>query len=171
MKSKNIIKNLPFLVLLAILLVGCTRDDICPSGTATTPNLIIRFKNKLDTTLVKKVIGLSVKTDYENPDLLIAISDTDSISLPLNINSDTTRYKLIKTTVVGSLTMIKEEKIEVIYQREDLYVNRACGFKMRFNSLTGSKIQDPNMQPWIQNIKVVRDTVNDETKAHINIFH
>ena len=163
-------KNLLVFIFLSTIFLGCTRDDICPAGTATTPMLIITFKNANNSNASKKVIRLSVQTDYEDPVELFSQIETDSIALPLNINSDETKYKFTKTTVVNDTTNIVEiSQIKFNYTRQELYVNRACGFKMQFNEL--SIIPDPSNESWIQNIEVIRDTINDESKAHIIMLH
>ncbi len=39
------IKRIIVLILIIFAFKGCTKDDICPEGTATTPNLIITFND------------------------------------------------------------------------------------------------------------------------------
>ena len=159
-------------IFLSTLFLGCTRDDICPDSTATTPMLIIRFKDINRPDVLKEVTGLSVETDYENSIELFSMTKTDSIALPLNINSDTTRFKFIRTTKRDTVTISKViNKVEFIYQRQELYVNRACGFKMQFNDLDNNIIPNPPNLQWVQEIKVLRETVNDESNAHITILH
>src|SRR5690554_4434889 len=89
-------KRIILLLFLVFAFKGCTRDDLCPEGTATTPKLVIIFKNSANTDFRKKVEDLSIETDYENSVLVLARIATDSIAIPLNTTSDTTKYRFIR---------------------------------------------------------------------------
>src|SRR5690606_14597581 len=115
------IKKLLVVIVLVFAFTGCTRDDICPEATATTPNLIVGFKNAVMPSDSKKVVGLSVETHYENSVLVIGRTETDSIALPLNTNSDTTKYRFIRTTITETDTIVNIDKVMFLYQRQDLY--------------------------------------------------
>lgn len=163
-------KKLTLLLLLVLALKGCTRDDICPEGTATTPNLIIVFADVANPNIRKEVKTLSVQTDYEEAITVLSGITTDSIALPLNVNSDTTKYRFIKTTITDTDTIVKTDRIFITYLRKDIYVNRACGFREEFYSLN-PQLQTNNEGNWIENIIVNRDTVVDESQAHLTLLH
>lgn len=163
-------KKLTLLLLLVLALKGCTRDDICPEGTATTPNLIIVFADVATPNIRKEVKTLSVQTDYEEAITVLSGITTDSIALPLNVNSDTTKYRFIKTTITDTDTIVKTDRIFITYLRKDIYVNRACGFREEFYSLN-PQLQTNNEGNWIENIIVNRDTVVDESQAHLTLLH
>lgn len=163
-------KRIILLLLLVLALKGCTRDDICPEGTATTPKLIIVFNNNLNPNNRKAVDSLSIETDYENSVLVLAKTITDSIAIPLSTTSDTTKYRFIRTRGTAENPEINIDNVMFIYSRQDLYVNRACGFKSQFNSLEAI-IEDENSENWIQNITTNTDTIIDEEKAHLIFFH
>ena len=165
------IKKLLVVIVLVFAFKGCTRDDICPEGTATTPNLIVVFKSAAIPTDNKKVVGLSVETDYENSVLVIGRTETDSIALPLNTNSDTTKYRFIRTTITETDTIVNIDKVMFLYQRQDLYVTRACGFKAVFNELDSKLEEEPGLGNWIKSVITERTTVNDQNKAHIHMLH
>jgi len=164
------LKKVLLFILIVIAFKGCTRDDLCPEGTATTPNLIITFNDIITPAARKEVVGLSIETNYENSVEVLSIRTTDSIALPLNTNSDTTKYRFIKTTVTATETIVNIDSIVFIYQRKNDYVNRACGFKTQFNNLDPI-LEDEGSENWIENIITIRDTVNDENSAHISILH
>lgn len=164
------LRKLVLLFLLIFAFKGCTRDDICPAGTPTTPQLIITFNDVINPEIPKRVIGLSIETDYENSILVLARQDTDSIAIPLNMASDTTKYRFIRTTISAQDTIVNIDRLQFIYQRNNNYVNRACGFKTQFENLTAD-LEEEGSGNWIQNILVVRDTIQDENKAHITILH
>ncbi len=164
------IKRIIFFLVLVFTLNGCTRDDICPEGTATTPKLIITFNSNSNPDLHKTVDSLSIETDYENSTLVLAKTITDSIAIPLSTTSDTTKYRFIRTRGTASNTEINIDKVMFIYSRQDLYVNRACGFKAQFNDLV-TILENEGSDNWILNISTNRDTILDEKKAHLTFFH
>lgn len=160
-------KKIIFTLLLVVLLFnGCTRDDICPENTATTPQLIIVFKDQENPNFRKVVENLKVVTDYDNSVLVLPSTATDSISLPLSTTSDTTKYQFIKTRGDSILNI---DKVKFIYSRKEMYVNRACGFRMEYEGLEPILQTDPDN--WIKNIVILRDTVVDDKNAHLNFFH
>src|SRR5690554_3709303 len=115
-------KRIILLLLLVSALKGCTRDDICPEGTATTPKLIIVFNNNLNPNNRKAVDSLSIETDYENSVLVLAKTITDSIAIPLSTTSDTTKYRFIRTRGTAENPEINIDNVMFIYSRQDLYV-------------------------------------------------
>lgn len=163
-------KRIILLLLLVLAFKGCTRDDICPEGTATTPKLVIVFKNSANTDFLKKVEDLTVETDYINSVLVLAKTATDSIAIPLSTTSDTTKYRFIRTVGTGDNLEVNVDNVMFVYSRQDLYVNRACGFKAQFNGVT-TILEDEGNENWIQNITTITDTIIDEQKAHLTFFH
>ena len=88
-------KKLVLIICIIFSLNGCTRDDICPEGTPTTPLLIITFKDIANPLVAKSVTNLTIETDYEDSITYVTAISTDSIGLPLLTGSDTTRYRFI----------------------------------------------------------------------------
>jgi hypothetical protein len=164
------LKKVILLILIIIAFKGCTRDDLCPAGTATTPNLIITFNDIITPTTRKAVANLRIVTNYADSVEVLRRTNIDSIAIPLNTNSDTTKYKFIRTLITTTDTIVNVDNLVFIYQRNNDYVNRACGFKMEFNNLV-TVLEEEGTENWIENILTVRDTVNDENSAHIRILH
>jgi len=161
------IKKVILLLTVIVALNGCSRDDICPEGSETTPLLIIVFRDILDPTEAKQVPNLTVRADYNNNvDVLIA-SNIDSIAIPLRTGADDTRFQFINENAGGTFTNI--DVITFLYQREDVYLNKACGFKTIYNELDFDLQDDPNK--WLLNIIVRTQTVKDEAETHITILH
>ena len=85
----------------------------------------------------------------------------------MKTGADSVRYRFIRN---------KGETNEVIdiyefnYERSDVYVNRACGFKTTYQDLTARK-EDDGIVNWILNLNILKTTVEDETEAHITILH
>jgi|SRR5690606_15037831 len=164
------LKKVILLILIIIAFKGCTRDDLCPEGTATTSNLIITFNDIITPATRNPVANLRIVTNYPDSVEVLRQSNIDSIAIPLNTNSDTTKYKFIRTIISPTDTIVNIDSLVFIYQRNNDYVNRACGFKTEFNNLV-SDLEEEGSENWIQNILTIRDTVNDENSAHIRILH
>jgi len=148
-------------ILLLFIFAGfssCERDDICIDEI--TPLLIIRFYDVTDTTLVKSVNQLSVKLlDIEAK--YLSNSATDSIALPLISSADVTRFVLTNET--------NSDTITVNYMPEAVFVGRSCGFKSIFNDLDLQVTDDG--ENWIQSFKIITQQIENETSAHVKIFH
>ena len=148
-------------LLLLIMFAGfssCERDDICIDDI--TPHLIIRFYDVTDTTLVKSVTPLSVKIlDIEAN--YISNSTTDSIALPLVSSTDVTRFVLTNDS--------NSDTITVNYIPEAVFVGRSCGFKSIFNDLDLQVTDDG--ENWIQSFNIISQQIENETSAHVKIFH
>jgi hypothetical protein len=164
------LKKIFFLILIIFAFKSCTKDDICPPDTATTSNLVINFKDFANPANLKKVVLLSVLTDNIDSVAVQNLVNTDSIVIPLNTNSNISNYLFIRTVYSETDTVINTDKIQFVYNRSDSYVTRACGFKTEFNNL------EPFLEPegddnWIKQVLLNRETVNDETSAHITLLH
>lgn len=160
------------LVLLLIfgMFQGCTRDDLCPGETETTPRMLILFKDFEEPENRKAVEGISIETDELESRIVLGRTTTDSIALPLDVNSNTTQYKFIKTTITEVDTVVTVDKVRFVYQQNDVYVNRACGFKAEF-VLNEAVLENTGNEHWIKEIIIKRDSIVDETKAHLTILH
>ncbi|PVW15689.1 DUF6452 family protein [Marixanthomonas spongiae] len=158
-----------FLVLVACN--GCTRDDICAETTQTTPLLIITFKNAAITTEAKPANGLTIETTLENSVTVLDNQTTDSIAIPLNTGADVTRYRFtINTDSVPNPP--NTDIVEFSYDREDIYVNRACSYKTIYNNLDAT-FEDEGTDNWIFqiNVNATNNTVENENDTHITILH
>ncbi|GGI57790.1 DUF6452 family protein [Winogradskyella haliclonae] len=181
---------------IALILLGCERDDICAEGTPTTPRLLIEFFDAIDTETLKSVTRLSVYGEdlvTENgaivlPEVstsasLIFNSNSNAIELPLLVGEEgveiTTRYILEKDTnlrIDGDVATDSNVDILVVrYIPQFVYVSRACGFKSIFTNLEVS-IESNDASQWIQNIAFANTTdtqiiVENEDATHVQIFH
>lgn len=159
-----------FLFLSIGMLLGCTRDDLCPANTATTPNMIVLFNNFQNPDRRKAVEGLSIETDDLERKVVVARSTKDSIVLPLNVNGQETAYRFIKTTITETDTIVKIDNILFTYDKNDVYINRACGFRAEFRNVN-AYWQSQGNESWIKQVIINRDSIVDETKAHLTILH
>ena len=187
-------KKISLLILLIIIIANfsCERDDICAESTATTPQLIVRFFNVAAQESTKTVTDLRVFGVNDLGESIVIpeldIVDTDSIALPLNTSANETKFLLHRNYEVNDNDTPDDDTddfvtgnpdiITVSYTTEQVYVSRACGFKTIFNDLVFSIEQeaddpDDDLGNWLQQfiITTTNNTVEDETAAHITIFH
>ena len=161
------IKKIILVLIILTALNGCTRDDICAEATATTPLLIITFKDKVNPLVAKTVTSLSIETADENNTPVILQSSTDSIAIPLNIGADLSKFRFTKDDEgVNPNTDI----LTFNYTRSNIYVNRACAFKTVYDNLTYD-LDYEGTANWIFNIEVLNQTIENENQAHITILH
>jgi len=175
MRKKIILIILSF-VFISITL-GCEKDDICSETTPTTPKLILRFFDIASQDDTKNATGLRV-TEFNETNAIsnLNIITTDSINLPLRTNVNVTKfifhkdYQAITNTEGDTISIEGNPDIVTInYQREDVYVSRACGFKTIFNNLTISVENDGDK--WVLNSEIINSTVENEITAHVKILH
>lgn len=162
------LKKYLLLLLIIVTVDSCTRDDICSEGIDTTPLLIITFKNINFPQLDKSVSNLTILTTDETVVEVIKSITTDSISIPLKTNLDSTKFYFIENDI--EKTPGNSDTVTFNYLRENLYVNRACAFKTIYNQLS-VEVDPENNTNWIQNIEILSTTIENENQAHITIFH
>ncbi len=160
----------PFVIGLLILAVfaGCTRDDICAEDTPTTPLLTIEFKDITNRLQSKAVTSLRVLVI--NPDTIEAFqgeSDT-LIGIPLNTLATRTEFRFINNS--NDTINDNTDVLAFTYSTQDIYINRACAFKTIYNEV------EVDLEPeagtnWIEDLTLLKTTIEDETEAHLTIFH
>lgn len=154
-----------FLAGFVFIAQGCQKDDICPEGTETTPLLVIEFYDPLDPTRLKAVPNLMIRASGKE-EILLERATVNTISIPLKTNENFTEY--IFTYDAGGDDE-NEDVISFTYSPDPQYLNRACGFKMNFNSLDVAVITDDDN--WILSETIIQESVENETEAHIYITH
>jgi len=153
------------------MLWSCEKDDICIEET--TPYLIIRFYDNSEPEEFKKVAALKVQIegitgDYYNETITLL---TDSIAIPIKVNDDITKFKLILNGSDNDLDNDNEDVFDLNYTREDVFVSRSCGYKTIFHDVITTLINDN--ENWIQSIQTVEDpqSIINQKSAHVKIFH
>ncbi len=159
------------LFILLSILWSCEKDDICIEEN--TPLLIIRFFDNEDPTEYKKVTNLKVQIegidgDYTNETITVL---TDSIAIPVKVNEDITRFKLILNGNDQDETNDNEDTFDLNYIREDIFVSRSCGYKTLYYDVKTTLINDNDN--WIKEIKTVKDPqdILNQNSDHVKIFH
>ena len=152
------------------MFIHCEKDDICLDGTPGTPRLIIRFFDADSIQNFKPTGRLLVNKveDSTNNFVRKNIFGTDSISIPLNTTNNFTQLKFYNNWAY------ENENIDTLsfhYDRYDIYLNRACGFKGQFilkdNAVSGYQTSES----WVRSYKIIKDSILDEKSMHLAIYH
>jgi hypothetical protein len=156
------------IVMIYLLFVSCERDDICPASTQTTPKVVIEFYDVNNPSDTRNIRNLTVREIGR--DTAILFSSGSAITIPLKTNAIETRYVFTLNALAESGGLV--DTLRFSYATEEVYVSRACGFKVNFvdfrarqeNTFTAN-------QSWIRNIQVLENTVEDEIEPHLFIFY
>ena len=92
----------------------------------------------------------------------MVFTTSDSITLPLRKFSSSTNYKFVLN---DENNMIVDE-LTIFYTPNDIFINRACGFKTIFEELNVSYSSN-----WIKNIVILNNTLSGNNNANIKILH
>ncbi|GAA0872198.1 DUF6452 family protein [Gangjinia marincola] len=155
-----------------LLVFGCQRDDLCPEDTPTTPSLNIDFLDFSNPAIAKNVSNLSIKAQNEDEFLPLGdegdtiISSTNSILIPLRTDNNTTVYDFIINDNEGNVVNV--DQLIFNYNTKEIYINRACGFKVEYENFDAILTQDDNR--WISSIDVIEDEIVDESITHVQIL-
>lgn len=166
---------LVLIVFLHLINLGCQRDDICPQSTSTTPMLNVSFFDTNDPEIPKPPVNLTVRAVFY--DTIIQFRGNESsILLPLRLDAQATEYEFILNAPIlpeeGEETpedISNRDLITFSYTPEQIYLNRACGFKVNFLDLNAQLEGEGN--PWINTIIVEEENIENETDTHIIIYH
>jgi hypothetical protein len=150
-------KYITIIALTIITILSCEKDDICID--VTTPSLIFRFYNNDSQTDLKQINLDSVWVENKIKLEEYVNLSLDSIAIPLDLNEDNTTY-IIENNAI-------KDTLKFSYTRSDVFVSRSCGYKTIFENLQ----IDSNTTNWIKNISINNSTIDNETSAHISIFH
>ena len=162
MAKTKIKKHYLFLSLIALLISSCEKDDFCIEPI--TPNMIVRFYNATNISETKAVNDLTI--NISNLDSIYTNVSIDSVVIPLDVTSNQIIYNFSSGTNVDILT--------IEYEVEEVFVSRSCGFKAIFNNVT---ITSDVSNDWIIGLTetlentITIPTINDESAAHVQIFH
>ncbi|SFU33632.1 hypothetical protein SAMN05216480_101831 [Pustulibacterium marinum] len=152
---------------------SCEKDDICVD--AVTPRLIVRFYDQTDYDQTLDVTNLRVSDLDGNAvylsDAETVISNVDSILIPLKTLEDSTTFIFHTNYGVEDDGTISgnADTLTFNYVRNELYVSRACGYKVNYSELADELEEDDDN--WIFNVTIENNEVLDETAAHVYIYH
>ena len=162
---RTILNNV-FRLFFISFLISCERDDICLETTAGSPNLIILLLDSENNDTRKIPNGFLIRAI--GSDNVLTNNLNDSIVLPLNTKEKISQFEFI-------INFENENKnidtLQINYKRIDKYINRACGYRSNF-ILEQSPITLLNPgDDWIKGFIILKDTISDETTAHLGILH
>jgi hypothetical protein len=158
-----------FLMLVAFSLSSCEKDDIC--SDETTPRVVIEFYNISNPTVRLNVTNLKVTGVGQTEDLGV-FTAVSKIQLPLKTSEDVTKYSL---TLNSTSDVLKNEDfLEFNYLRNEVFVSRACGYKIVYdldasNGIVHTDSATPD-EKWIKNIFIENYSINTENETHIKIY-
>ena len=151
-------KHYLLLSFIALLVSSCEKDDFCIEPV--TPNMVIRFYNATNITQTKSVENLSV-----NPEGLDELYSNANL-IPLDVTSNQIIYNLSSESNIDVIT--------INYDVEEVFVSRSCGFKAIFNNVS---VSSDVSNDWIIGLTetlentITIPTIDNETAAHVKIFH
>ena len=151
-----------FLSLIALLISSCEKDDFCIEPI--TPNMIVRFYNATNISETKAVNDLTI--NISNLDSIYTNVSLDSVVIPLDVTNNQIIYNFSSGSNLDILT--------IDYEIEEVFVSRSCCFKAIFNNVT---ITSDVSNDWIIGLTetlentITIPTINDESAAHVQIFH
>ncbi len=168
-------KIIPILLILSILIYvsSCEKDDICVAGD--TPVLVVGFFDIDDTTASKDVPSLRIKEvilDSAINTITDRSSNLDSIGIPLRSDASSTSFAFITNSADNADTGVETGNIDTLtfsYNTREAFISRACGFVMNFDNLSVTLPESANN--WIQDIKVVQESVENSNNIHVKIYY
>jgi hypothetical protein len=175
-------KIVALLFLVAFSISSCEKDDICDANTPTTPRLVIEFYDFNNPTVLKNVTNLKVIGEGMTEGIIFNTATDDekyltsgtSISIPLKTDADATTYSFILNFGNANPALIDTDKITFNYTKKDVFISRACGFKIVFDFAETNKIVQtpvPATKPkWMQNISIQKNNIDNENETHIKVF-
>lgn len=157
------------LALLALILQGCQRDDICSAATQTTPMLLISFFDEEDRETPKPAPNLLVR-ELSFDTIIYNRESVAEIRIPLRVDTEITEYEFIlNAPATDAEDESNVDRISFSYNPEEVYISRACSFKVNFMDLEVG-LPDDN-DSWIQSFEIEEENIENETSVHIFIYH
>lgn len=178
----GIMKKIFLLLVIAFSFSGCEKDDICDATTSTTPRLVIQFYESASPTLALKSVtkmkavatGGDVNGVVFYPTLTTNdryLSNENKIYLPLKTGESDTSVTYSLTLNSGVLGSENTDILNFTYNKNKVYISRACGYKMLFDlTNTNTNILTPDSNNWIKNIIVVKPNLETENEVHVQIY-
>ncbi|RDY58283.1 DUF6452 family protein [Flagellimonas nanhaiensis] len=170
-------KTLPIFLILLLLIYAssCEKDDICVDGD--TPQLIIGFYDVEDTTEFKSVSSLRIRavdidSIFSSTSFADRSNSPDSLLIPLRIDGNSTTYEFISDSADDETTGDETGNLDVLtisYETREEFISRACGFVINYDNL--NLTLPDNSENWIQDIRIVQQTIENTDNIHVKIFH
>ncbi|HEA28686.1 MAG TPA: hypothetical protein ENH91_01590 [Leeuwenhoekiella sp.] len=165
MLKKYILGSLLFLLALS----ACERDDICAASTPTTPQLVIAFFDQ-DNRTQSKPINLAVNA--VGGDEIIRIDNDTIIRIPLRTDTTSTSFIFTKNPGIPDAEEDPDtpDRVTFSYNINEVYIDRACGFKVTYNALTAQASGEGDGR-WITDISINNSTIINDSTYQVSIIH
>lgn len=160
-----------FLVFLSVI-SGCERDDLCAAAIPKTPGLVVRFFDAAKPDSLLAVTNMRVKFVGIDDSLTIGTSFTfnlDSIAIPLKTGVGELLTQIVLINNATDTLLRNADTLDVSYLAEKEFISKACGFKNNFVLQNITLRADTDN--WISSAQIINDTIQDERKAAVRIFH
>ncbi len=160
-----------FLVFLSVV-SGCERDDLCAAAIPKTPGLVVRFFDAAKPDSLLAVTNMRVKFVGIDDTLTIGTSFTfnlDSIAIPLKTGVGELLTQIVLINNATDTLLRNADTLDVSYLAEKEFISKACGFKNNFVLQNITLRADTDN--WISSAQIINDTIQDERKAAVRIFH
>jgi len=156
-------------LLLAVSFWNCEKDDICAEGTPVTPRVVIEFYDAANPTVLKNIVNLAVaEPTFVNG---YGYNGISKIKVPIRSNADVTTLNFIQNGSDADTTNDNIDEISFNYERVNVYISRACGFKTLFYLNETNPIDlTADGNNWIQNIVVIQPNIENENEVHVKIY-
>ena len=168
------------LLVLTFSFSGCEKDDICDANTVTTPRLLISFFDYNNPLVPKNVSNLKIIAEGMTDGIVYNNSQTingSQVAIPLKTDDDTTTFHFFLNS--NNPDIVNEDIIQFNYTTRNIYVSRACGYKINFNLSDGS---GDNPEPfihtdavvpdlkWMEYIAVKNSIIENENETHLEVY-
>lgn len=164
----NFVVKIIVLLCITNLFWSCERDDICPLDANTTPKVIIEFFDANNPEDNKVAPDLGVIADGQEEGRLF--ENASEIAIPLRTDESETIFDFVINSQSESGGV--SNRVIFNYSTREVYINRACGYKVEFFDLQASRSIEENPEnQWISNITVEETQIDDELETHVYIFH
>lgn len=169
---KNCMKKsyyLLFISIISIFLYNCEKDDICASGTPTTPLLVVEFYDAAAPSNTKNVSNLVVATQGSSSGF--SFNNVNTVKIPLQTTANSTTFEFTANGADDDTTNNNIDVVTFNYTRENSYVSRACGYKTTFQLDTTTPINlTTDTDNWIQSITVEQSAITTQNETHVKIY-
>lgn len=153
------------LVIFSLLNLYCEKDDICSEEFPTTPSIVVEVFNSLNPSVPRVIPILEIQVEgYETQ----AFLNTSSFKLPLKNLENVTQFNL--TVIEGENR--NTDVLTIEYEREKIFISRACGYRNQFRlpSLNAIQVVDDEVN-WIQDMNLNTQLISDENEVHLKLFY
>lgn len=157
---------------ITLALTGCQTNDICTLDNPSTPGMIIKFYDMERPGRTKAVKNLNaVEIDADVYYFSEPVNDT-IIRLPLRTGQNNTTWNLFTEETIEDTVETKHSILKINYIPEEVYISRACGYRIEFLETEMELLNENSEENWIKALELPRtNTIENEREPHLYIFH